>query len=194
MALKGKKSSTVTMFRSTSRITTPSFISVEKGKTYYTPALTSRSQTIGDYIYSASATTFVGVKNNTTYYAAKSRATAYDIPAGTYAPSSFENLIKNYISQNGTRTLKNSCTISVVKLSNMSKITDSVTWASGSLVTYKCPYSNLRGVIFTQATGIRLHNGWGTTVCSFTTYCDKKIEWANEYDKYAIVTTGIKFN
>ena len=46
-------------------------------------------------------------KNDTTYYCAKSITSeakiVYDIPAGTYTPSAFENLIKQYIFVNGSR-------------------------------------------------------------------------------------------
>lgn len=96
-----------------SRVTTPSYCYRQGGITYYTPLLTSRSQTIGNYTYNASSPTVCVRYNNTTYYAAKSRTASSDIPAGTYTPSAFENLIKGFISNNGSRIVYNSFSVEV---------------------------------------------------------------------------------
>lgn len=193
MALKGNKNSnTVTMFRSTSRITTPSFISVENGTTYYTPALTSRSQTIGDYIYFASDPTFVGVKNNTTYYAARARITAYDIPAGTYTPTTFKSLIETYMSVGATRTCANSFTVT------LNRVTTTI--PAQSVIYYSS---------FTSGITARLV-GFGNNPNSYyyhnqvdrsktTIYCvwctSSTSNFYGGYTSYTItIGTGIKFN
>ena len=79
------------------------------------PLLTSREQRIGSYIYKAPSPTICVRHNNTTYYCARSReaVSEYDIPAGTYTPSAFENLISQYISANGSRNCVNAFTAKV---------------------------------------------------------------------------------
>lgn len=102
---------TYSLFYSTSRITTPSLCHRENGTTYYVPLLTSRSQTIGDYVYNASSPTRCCRYNNKTYYAAKSRTFVADISAGTYYGQAAYNLFKSFIANNGYRILANSCSI-----------------------------------------------------------------------------------
>lgn len=115
MAIKFRyNNTTYTLLHLGSRITTPSLCYRQSGTTYYAALLTSRSQTIGSYIYSAASPTVCCHYNNTTYYAAKSRESAvYNIPAGTYTPSVFENLIRQFISANGSRTCANAFTAKV---------------------------------------------------------------------------------
>lgn len=94
-----------------SRVTTPSYCYRQNDTTYYTPLLTSRSQTIGNYVYNASSPTVCVRYNNTTYYAAKSRTENSSIPAGTYVGESAYNIFKKFISNNSYRILKYSVTI-----------------------------------------------------------------------------------
>lgn len=104
---------TYTLWDSTSRVTTPSLCHRKDGTTYYTPLLTSRRQTIDGYEYISGNPTVCVRYNNTTYYAARIRGAAYAIPAGTYTPSVFENLIRQYISANGSRNCVNAFTAKV---------------------------------------------------------------------------------
>ena len=68
------------------------------------------------YSYDKSAGDTFGISfENTKYFVPNKRVavSTYDIPAGTYSPSAFENLIKSFIAQNGSRTVKNSFSVVV---------------------------------------------------------------------------------
>ena len=68
------------------------------------------------YSYDKSAGDTFGISfENTKYFVPNKRVpvVAYDIPAGTYSPSAFENLIKSFISQNGSRRVKNRFSVTV---------------------------------------------------------------------------------
>lgn len=87
-------------------------------RAYYVPAVTSGgSVTIGSkkYTYSNSKPSFAVYDGSQTLYLANTETTTstYDIPAGTYSPSTFENLIRSYISNNGSRTVANSFSVVV---------------------------------------------------------------------------------
>lgn len=88
----------------------------------YVPALTTQGTKVYaglnsdglQVYYDTSSPTIAFRKNGKTYYCAKSMIIeSYDIPAGTYSPSTFENLIKSFISQNGSRTVSNSFSVEV---------------------------------------------------------------------------------
>lgn len=104
-----------TVYSSTTRVTTPSICYRKSGTTYYIPLLTSRSQTIGDYVYSASSPTVCTRYGGKTYYGAKSRTANADIPAGTYTPSAFRTLMSQFMTlSNGKyRKVKNAVTLNV---------------------------------------------------------------------------------
>ena len=106
---------TSTVYSSTTRVTTPSICYRKSGTTYYVPLLTSRSQTIGDYIYSASSPTVCARYGGKTYYGAKSRTASVDIPAGTYTPSAFKTLMGQFmtLSNGNYKKVKNAVTLTV---------------------------------------------------------------------------------
>lgn len=88
----------------------------------YVPALTTQGTKVyaglnsggSQVYYDTSSPTIAFRKNGKTYYCAKSMIIeSYDIPAGTYSPSTFENLIKSFIAQNGSRTVSNSFSVEV---------------------------------------------------------------------------------
>ena len=92
------------------------------GITCYVPAMSTQGTkvlggTLNDlnWYYDTSSPTIAFRKNGKTYYCSKSLMTeeSYDIPAGTYTPSAFENLIHRFISINGSRTVKNSFSVTV---------------------------------------------------------------------------------
>lgn len=91
------------------------------GDTYYVPAMSTQGTKVlggtfngSSWYYDTSSPTIAFRKNGKTYYCSKSLTTErYDIPAGTYSPSTFENLIKSFISQNGSRTVSNSFSVEV---------------------------------------------------------------------------------
>ena len=84
------------------------------GTKWYYPLIEPGSTlTWGDYKYSYDRSvgdTFGVGLSNTKYVVPNKRVSAqtYDIPAGTYSPSTFKNLIDNYISpNNGSRRVSN---------------------------------------------------------------------------------------
>ena len=89
------------------------------GTKWYYPLITQNATlTWGGYVYSYDRSlgdTFGIALNNTKYVVPNKRVSAvtYDIPAGTYSPSTFENLIKSFISQNGSRIVYNSFSVEV---------------------------------------------------------------------------------
>ena len=85
---------------------------------YYPLIKPTSTLTWNGYIYSYDKSvgdTFGIALDNTKYVVPNKRVSAinYDIPAGTYSPSTFENLIKSFISQNGSRTVSNSFSVEV---------------------------------------------------------------------------------
>ena len=68
------------------------------------------------YSYDKSAGDTFGISfENTKYFVPNKRVSAqtYDIPAGTYSPSAFKNLIDKYIYTNGSRRVANSFNVTV---------------------------------------------------------------------------------
>ena len=87
-------------------------------RAYYVPVVTSSgSVTLGGkvYSYSNSKPSFAVYDGWQTLYLANSETTAqtYDIPAGTYSAAIFENYIRSYISNNGSRKVSNSFSVVV---------------------------------------------------------------------------------
>ena len=93
----------------------PKLVYYYNGTKWYYPLITPGSiLTWGGYKYSYDRSvgdTFGISLSNTKYVVPNKRVSAinYDIPAGTYSPSTFKNLIDNYISpNNGSRRVSNS--------------------------------------------------------------------------------------
>lgn len=89
------------------------------GTTHCAPLINARCVCCNNKIYCAgdgnySNTIAVSI-NGTTYYAVKTYATPsnYAIPAGTYTPSEFRTLVKQYFTNNGTRSAANAFTVKV---------------------------------------------------------------------------------
>lgn len=97
----------------------PRLVYYYSGTKWYYPLIPpTATLTWGGYKYSYDRSvgdTFGIGLSNTKYVVPNKRVSAvtYDIPAGTYSPSTFENLIKSFISQNGSRTVKNSFSVTV---------------------------------------------------------------------------------
>ena len=91
------------------------------GDTYYVPAMSTQGTKVfggtvnsESWYYDTSSPTIAFRKNGKTYYCSKSLTTErYDIPAGTYSPSAFKNLIDKYIYTNGSRRVANSFNVTV---------------------------------------------------------------------------------
>ena len=116
MALHLYKNGGMSLVETTNKVTTPSLCYYKDG-TKYVPLITKTGTvTIGNYIYSyvSNRPTIHTIYNNTEYVVPNDyKSTSIVIPAGIYSPSTFENLIANYISQNGSRTVKNSFSVIV---------------------------------------------------------------------------------
>ena len=102
----------------TQPVTSPSLVYYDSGKKRYYPLIKpTGSFTFQGYVYSYDRSvgdTFGISLSNTKYVVPNKRvAVNYDIPAGTYSPSTFENLIKSFISNNGSRTVSNSFSVTV---------------------------------------------------------------------------------
>ena len=89
------------------------------GTKWYYPLIPPTSTlTWGGYKYSYDRSvgdTFGISLSNTKYVVPNKRVSAvtYDIPAGTYSPSAFKNLIDKYIYTNGSRRVANSFNVTV---------------------------------------------------------------------------------
>ena len=97
----------------------PRLVYYDSGTKYYYPLIKPTSTlTWNGYIYSydRSVGDTFGIGLSNTKYVVPNRRVAdvkYDIPAGTYSPSTFENLIKSFIAQNGSRIVYNSFSVEV---------------------------------------------------------------------------------
>ena len=97
----------------------PRLVYYDGGTKWYYPLITPASTLtwigyIFSYRKSLGDTFGIGLSN--TKYVVPNAAEpvhTYDIPAGTYTPSAFENLIHRFISINGSRTVKNSFSVTV---------------------------------------------------------------------------------
>ena len=96
------------------KLTSPGLVYYYSGRKWYYPLITpTGSFTYQGYVYSYDRSvgdTFGISLSNTKYVVPNKRVAAatYDIPAGTYSPSAFKNLIDKYISVNGSRRVSNS--------------------------------------------------------------------------------------
>ena len=103
----------------TTRPPLPRLVYYDSGTKYYYPLITKTGTlTWNGYIYSYDKSigdTFGIGLSNTKYVVPNKRVAdvKYDIPAGTYSPSAFENLIKSFIVQNGSRIVYNSFSVEV---------------------------------------------------------------------------------
>ena len=103
----------------TTRPPLPRLVYYDRSKKYYYPLIKPTSTlTWNGYIYSydRSVGDTFGISLSNTKYVVPNRRVAdvkYDIPAGTYSPSTFENLIKSFIAQNGSRIVYNSFSVEV---------------------------------------------------------------------------------
>ena len=104
------------LVESINKTTTPSLCYYYKDGTKYIPLITKTGTVnIGKYVYSYTTArpTVHTIYNNTEYVVPNDYKTIAEIPAGMYSPSTFESIIANFISQNGSRTVKNSFSVIV---------------------------------------------------------------------------------
>lgn len=161
-------------------------------KWYYPLIKPTATLTWGGYVYSYDRSvgdTFGIGLSNTKYIVPNKRVSAatYDIPAGTYSPSTFENLIKSFISNNGSRTVSNSFSVEVNG--------QTYNVPAGRAIYYTYQYSGAaRFVCFNGS-----NRGNTTFQSSFSygvycTYWSYSQQQGDNYYRYSIrVNTGIKF-
>ena len=174
----------------------PKLVYYYNGTKWYYPLIEPTSiLTLGGYKYSYDRSvgdTFGISLSNTKYVVPNKRVSAinYDIPAGTYSPSRFENLIQSFISRNGSRPVKNSFSVVV------NGQTYSV--SSGSSIYYTSQYSGqARFVCFNGSprgfTQFELPGAFAKygVYCAYWSYASIQ---GDRYYMYSIkVNTGIKF-
>ena len=175
-------------------------------RAYYIPAVTSGgSVTIGStkYSYISSRPSFAVYDGSQTLYLANAETTivtSYDIPAGTYYPSTFENLIKNFISTNGSRKVVNAFSVTVNG--------QTIDVPANNSVYYRVNGSSWQGgarSVWFESPEEEVENApplWAcynfTGVKAYVVYIkDINTDYTNTFEKYTnypiTVTTGIKF-
>ena len=173
------------------------------GTKWYYPLITPTSTlTWGGYKYSYDRSvgdTFGISLSNTKYVVPNKRVSAinYDIPAGTYSPSTFKNLIDSYISpNNGSRTVSNSFSVTVngqtiTVNANTTIYNENNAGSGSSVLTYGVNFSGSymsAGSCFTSGTA---YSFTGNKV--YITQ-SRGISYFANYMYYNItISTGIKF-
>ena len=181
----------------------PKLVYYYNGTKWYYPLITPTSKlTWGGYIYSYDRSvgdTFGISLSNTKYVVPNKRVSAatYDIPAGTYSPSTFKSLIDSYISpNNGSRRVANSFNVTVngqtVAVTRNLQIWNQNNASSGSSVlSYGVNFSGSYlepGNCF----GVNVANSFSRNKVYITQ--SKGISYFGNYRNYNItISTGIKF-
>ena len=97
----------------------PKLVYYYNGTKWYYPLITQNATLTWNgykYSYDRSVGDTFGIGLSGTKYVVPNKrvsAVNYDIPAGTYSPSAFENLITSFIARNGTRNVSNSFSVEV---------------------------------------------------------------------------------
>ena len=174
----------------------PKLASYCNGTKWYYPLIKPGSTlTWGSYVYSYDKSvgdTFGIALNNTKYVVPNKRVAAvnYDIPAGTYTPSAFENLITKFISNNGSRTVKNSFSVEVNGQTYSVSANSSIyyTYQYSGQARFVCFNGSDRGWISFEQPGAFARYG------IYCTYWSASQQQGDRYYMYSIkVNTGIKF-
>ena len=186
----------------TQKITSPSLVYYDGGTKWYYPLITQTGSVtyLGwTFSYDRSVGDTFGVAlDNTKYVVPNKRVSAvtYDIPAGTYSPSAFKNLIDKYIYTNGSRRVANSFNVTVngqtVAVTKNLRIWSENNESSGSSsLTYGVNFSGLY-----LEPGNCFQSGVAYSFSRNKVYItqSKGISYFGRYMYYNItVETGIKF-
>ena len=179
----------------TQKITSPSLVYYDSGKKWYYPLITPTGSFtylgwLFSYDRSVGDTFGIGL-SGTKYVVPNKRVSAvtYDIPAGTYSPSNFDNLIRSFISNNGSRAVKNSFSVEVngqtYRVSSGSSIY--YTYQYGGQARFVCFNGSNRGWIQFELPGAFAQYGIYCTYWSAS-------QQGDGYYRYNIkVNTGINF-
>ena len=162
---------------------------------YYPLIKPTSTLTWNGYIYSYDRSvgdTFGIALDNTKYVVPNKRVSAnYDIPAGTYSPSNFENLIRSFISNNGSRTVKNSFSVVVNGQTYSVPAGRSIfyTYQYSGQARFVCFNGSPRGYISFERPSAFAEYG---IYCTYWSYSQNQ---GDRYYQYNIkVNTGINFS
>ena len=186
----------------TSVLTSPKLVYYYNGTKWYYPLIKPGSTlTYNGYIYSYDRSvgdTFGIALNNTKYVVPNKRVQegSYDIPAGTYSPSTFKSLIDNYISpNNGSRRVSNSFKATVngqtITVNANTTIYNENNESSGSSVlTYGVNFS---GEYLNAGTCFQVGVASSFTRNKVYITQSRGIPYFDRYMNYYITVSGIKF-
>ena len=174
----------------------PKLVYYYNGTKWYYPLIEPTSILTWDgykYSYDRSVGDTFGISlSNTKYVVPNKRVSAvnYDIPAGTYSPSNFENLIRSFISNNGSRTVYAGFSVTVngqtYRVSAGRRIY--YTYQYGGRARFVCFDGTNRGSTSFERSGAFAEYG---VYCTYWSYSDQQ---GNQYYRYNIkVNGGIKF-
>ena len=181
----------------TQPVTSPSLVYYDSGRKWYYPLIKpDGSFRFSNFIFSydrSAGDTFGIALNNTKYVVPNKRqpiAAVYDIPAGTYSPSNFENLIRSFISNNGSRIVYAGFSVTVngqtYSVSAGRRIY--YTYQYGGRARFVCFDGTNRGSTSFERSGAFAEYG---VYCTYWSYSDQQ---GNQYYRYNIkVNGGIKF-
>lgn len=174
----------------------PRLVYYDRGTKYYYPLIKPASTlTWNNYVYSYDRSvgdTFGISLSNTKYVVPNKRVAAvnYDIPAGTYSPSNFENLIRSFISNNGSRVVKNSFSVVVNGQTHYVSANSSIyyTYQYSGKARFVCFNGSPRDWISFEQPGAFAQYG------IYCTYWTVSQQQGDGYYRYNIkVNTGISF-
>ena len=166
------------------------------GTKWYYPLIEPTSRLTWDgYIYSYDRSlgdTFGVGLSGTKYVVPNKRVSTqtYDIPAGTYTTSTFENLITSFISRNGSRTVKNSFSVVVNGQTYSVSSGSSIYYTSqyGGQARFVCFNGSPRGFTQFELPGAFAQYG---IYCTYWTVSEQQGDRCFQYRIQ--VNTGIKF-
>ena len=173
----------------------PKLVYYYNGTKWYYPLIKPGSTlTWGSYVYSYDRSvgdTFGIGLSNTKYVVLNKRVVVnYDIPAGTYSPSNFENLIKSFIAQNGSRRVNNSFSVVVNGQTYSVPAGRAIyyTYQYSGQATFVCFNGSPRGSISFQDSTFSQYGVY----CTYWSYSNTQ---GDRYYQYNIkVNTGISFS
>ena len=179
----------------------PRLVYYDRGTKYYYPLIKPASTlTWNGYIFSyrkSLGDTF-GIGLSNTKYVVPNAAEpvhTYDIPAGTYSPSAFKNLIDKYISANGSRKVSNTFTATVnnqtITVNANTTIYNTNNVSSGSrTLSYAVNFS---GSDLSEGSCFNVHVALSFRDNKVYITQSKGIGYFNSYGSYNIYVSGIKF-
>lgn len=107
------------------------------------------------------------------------------IPAGTYSPSAFKNLISQFITKNGNRTVKNEFTATVNN--------QTITVPANAKIYYNTSYSGVEQIGF-NSTSTGILGSSFETYKHYIIYVEQSLGGMQNYVNYPITIGNIKFN